>query len=121
MAFGFATITITAKRCVIERPKIDEPSADIYAGPERSRRPVQAAPGPSSAMPAWPQLSLPHEIPTGTLLINAFASAAREVMEPLILSFLQRYPQMHVDRVTMVSFLVALLMSVESASLTSST
>jgi DNA-binding transcriptional LysR family regulator len=41
-----------------------------------------------------------QEIPTGTLRINAFASAAREVMEPLILSFLQRYPQVHVDLVT---------------------
>jgi DNA-binding transcriptional LysR family regulator len=41
-----------------------------------------------------------QEIPTGTLRINAFASAAREVMEPLILSFLQRYTQVHVDLVT---------------------
>ncbi|MFB2553745.1 LysR family transcriptional regulator [Ensifer soli] len=41
-----------------------------------------------------------QEIPTGTLRINAFATAAREVMEPLILSFLQRYPQVHVDMVT---------------------
>jgi DNA-binding transcriptional LysR family regulator len=41
-----------------------------------------------------------QEIPTGTLRINAFASAAREVMEPLILSFVQRYPQVHVDLVT---------------------
>jgi DNA-binding transcriptional LysR family regulator len=41
-----------------------------------------------------------QEIPTGTLRINAFATAAREVMEPLILSFLQRYPQVHIDVVT---------------------
>ncbi|WP_421578750.1 LysR family transcriptional regulator [Shinella sp. M31] len=41
-----------------------------------------------------------QKIPTGTLRINAFATAAREVMEPLILSFLQRYPQVHVDLVT---------------------
>jgi DNA-binding transcriptional LysR family regulator len=41
-----------------------------------------------------------QEIPTGTLRINAFASAAREVMEPLIFSFLQRYTQVHVDLVT---------------------
>jgi DNA-binding transcriptional LysR family regulator len=41
-----------------------------------------------------------QEIPTGTLRINAFASAAREVMEPLILAFLQRYPQVNVDLVT---------------------
>jgi DNA-binding transcriptional LysR family regulator len=41
-----------------------------------------------------------QEIPTGTLRINAFASAAREVMEPLILAFMKRYPQVHVDLVT---------------------
>ncbi|OLP62696.1 LysR family transcriptional regulator [Xaviernesmea oryzae] len=41
-----------------------------------------------------------QDVPTGTLRINAFATAAREVMEPLILAFLQRYPQVHVDLVT---------------------
>jgi DNA-binding transcriptional LysR family regulator len=41
-----------------------------------------------------------QETPTGTLRINAFATAAREVMEPLILSFMQRYPQVHIDLVT---------------------
>lgn len=41
-----------------------------------------------------------QETPTGTLRINAFASAAREVMAPLILTFLRRYPQVHVDLVT---------------------
>ncbi len=41
-----------------------------------------------------------QEIPTGTLRINAFATAAREVMEPLILTFMNRYPQVHVDLVT---------------------
>ncbi len=41
-----------------------------------------------------------QETPTGTLRINSFASAAREVMAPLILSFLRRYPQVHIDLVT---------------------
>lgn len=41
-----------------------------------------------------------QETPTGTLRINAFASAAREVMAPLILSFLRRYPGVHIDLVT---------------------
>jgi len=41
-----------------------------------------------------------QEIPTGTLRINTYASAAREVMAPLILSFLKRYPQVHIDLVT---------------------
>lgn len=41
-----------------------------------------------------------QETPSGTLRINAFASAAREVMAPLILSFLRHYPQVHIDLVT---------------------
>lgn len=41
-----------------------------------------------------------QETPSGTLRINAFASAAREVMAPLILSFMRRYPQVHIDLVT---------------------
>jgi len=38
--------------------------------------------------------------PSGTLRINAFAAAAREVFEPLLLRFLRRYPEVHVDLVT---------------------
>ena len=38
--------------------------------------------------------------PSGTIRINAFAAAAREIFAPLLLSFLQRYPQVHVDLVT---------------------
>lgn len=41
-----------------------------------------------------------QETPSGTLRINAFATAAREIMAPLILSYLQRYPQVHIDLVT---------------------
>jgi DNA-binding transcriptional LysR family regulator len=41
-----------------------------------------------------------QETPSGTLRINAFATGAREVMRPLILPFLRRYPQVHVDLVT---------------------
>nr|WP_145547817.1 LysR substrate-binding domain-containing protein [Variovorax boronicumulans] len=41
-----------------------------------------------------------QETPSGILRINAFASAAREVMAPLILPFLGRHPQVHVDLVT---------------------
>lgn len=41
-----------------------------------------------------------QETPAGTLRINAFATAAREVMEPIILAFLERYPQVHIDLVT---------------------
>jgi len=38
--------------------------------------------------------------PSGTLRINAFATAAREIISPLILDFLRRFPQVHVDLVT---------------------
>jgi len=41
-----------------------------------------------------------QQTPAGTLRINAFASAAREVMAPIILTFLRRHPQVHVDLVT---------------------
>ena len=38
--------------------------------------------------------------PSGTLRINAFATAAREILSPLVLEFLRRHPQVHVDLVT---------------------
>ncbi len=38
--------------------------------------------------------------PSGMLRINAFATAAREILSPLVLQFLQRHPQVHVDLVT---------------------
>lgn len=41
-----------------------------------------------------------QETPSGTLRINAFATAAREIMAPLILNYMERYPQVHIDLVT---------------------
>ena len=41
-----------------------------------------------------------QETPSGTLRINAFATAAREIMAPLVLTYLHRYPQVHIDLVT---------------------
>lgn len=38
--------------------------------------------------------------PSGTLRINAFASAAREILSPLVLAFLKLHPQVDVDLVT---------------------
>ena len=38
--------------------------------------------------------------PSGTLRINTFPTAAREILAPLLLKFLRRYPQVHVDVVT---------------------
>ncbi|GHA35752.1 LysR family transcriptional regulator [Devosia pacifica] len=41
-----------------------------------------------------------QETPSGTLRINAFATGAREIMSPLIVTYLQRYPQVQIDIVT---------------------
>lgn len=41
-----------------------------------------------------------RETPAGTLRINAAAFAAREIISPLVLEFLRRYPEMNVDLVT---------------------
>ncbi|MFP6850809.1 MAG: LysR substrate-binding domain-containing protein [Pseudomonas sp.] len=38
--------------------------------------------------------------PSGVLRINAFASAARSALLPLVLEFLRRYPKVHIDLVT---------------------
>lgn len=38
--------------------------------------------------------------PAGVLRINAFASAARAALLPLVLEFLRRYPKVHIDLVT---------------------
>lgn len=41
-----------------------------------------------------------QDTPSGTLRINAFATAAREILAPLILNYLRRYPGVHIDLVT---------------------
>uniref|UniRef100_UPI00286C2867 LysR family transcriptional regulator n=1 Tax=Phenylobacterium sp. TaxID=1871053 RepID=UPI00286C2867 len=38
--------------------------------------------------------------PSGTLRINAFPTAAREIFAPLVLPFLRAHPQVHIDIVT---------------------
>lgn len=38
--------------------------------------------------------------PTGILRINAFPTGAREILSPLVLEFVRRYPQVHIDLVT---------------------
>lgn len=41
-----------------------------------------------------------QETPSGTLRINTFATAGREILAPLILEFLRRFPDVRVDVVT---------------------
>ncbi|MET0245658.1 MAG: LysR substrate-binding domain-containing protein [Sphingomonas sp.] len=38
--------------------------------------------------------------PSGTIRINAFPTAARTIMVPLVVEFVRRYPQVHIDIVT---------------------
>lgn len=41
-----------------------------------------------------------QETPSGTIRINAFPTAAREILEPLVFEYLRRYPKVHIDLVT---------------------
>jgi DNA-binding transcriptional LysR family regulator len=41
-----------------------------------------------------------QQTPSGMLRINAFAAGAREIMSPLVIEFVRRYPKVHVDIVT---------------------
>jgi DNA-binding transcriptional LysR family regulator len=41
-----------------------------------------------------------QQTPSGTLRINTFAAGGREIMSPLVLEFVRRYPDVHVDLVT---------------------
>jgi DNA-binding transcriptional LysR family regulator len=70
-------------------------------GPDRCRLKVCGASGPCSAdiRDAIGGVRSPQETPSGTLRINAFATAAREILPPLILEYLRRYPQVHIDLV----------------------
>lgn len=41
-----------------------------------------------------------QETPSGTLRINTFATAGREILGPLVLEYLRRYPNVRIDLVT---------------------
>lgn len=41
-----------------------------------------------------------QDTPSGTLRINSFPTAAREIMVPLVLEFLKRFPEVRIDLVT---------------------
>lgn len=41
-----------------------------------------------------------QETPSGVLRINTFATAGREILSPLVLEFLRRYPEVRIDVVT---------------------
>lgn len=60
----------------------------------------QAGPALQAIHAAMEAARSQQETPSGVLRINAFATAAREILAPLLLQFLKRYPQVHVDLVT---------------------
>ncbi len=60
----------------------------------------QVAPALREIQEAMATARSQQEIPAGTLRINAFATGAREILAPLVLEFLRRYPQVHIDLVT---------------------
>lgn len=41
-----------------------------------------------------------QDTPTGTLRINTFATAGREILSPLVLAFVRRFPDVRIDLVT---------------------
>ncbi|WP_262299563.1 LysR family transcriptional regulator [Microvirga sesbaniae] len=60
----------------------------------------QVAPALQDIHGAMEAVRLHQATPSGTLRINAFAMAAREILSPLVLEFLRRHPKVHVDLVT---------------------
>jgi DNA-binding transcriptional LysR family regulator len=60
----------------------------------------QVAPAVATLHDAMLAASAQQESPSGTIRINAFPTAAREILAPLVLPFLRRYPEVHIDLVT---------------------
>lgn len=61
---------------------------------------AQAGPALATLHDAMTAARAQQESPSGTLRINAFPTAAREVLAPLLLEFVRRYPGVHLDIVT---------------------
>ncbi len=60
----------------------------------------QVAPAVATLHHAMLAASAQRESPSGTIRINAFPTAAREILAPLLLRFLRQYPAVHIDLVT---------------------
>jgi DNA-binding transcriptional LysR family regulator len=60
----------------------------------------QVAPGLEEIRGAMDAARSQQSKPSGMLRINTFAAAAREILAPLVLEYLRRYPDVHVDVVT---------------------
>lgn len=60
----------------------------------------QVAPALHDIQNAMAGVRSQQQTPSGVLRINAFAAGAREIMSPLVLEYLRRYPAVHIDIVT---------------------
>ncbi len=60
----------------------------------------QVAPALKDIHQALDTVRSQQETPSGTLRINTFATAGREILSPLIIEFLRRFPEVHIDVVT---------------------
>ncbi|MES3082360.1 LysR family transcriptional regulator [Sphingomonas faeni] len=60
----------------------------------------QIAPAVQSIQDAMNTARSQQSTPSGILRINSFATAAREILSPLVLEYIRRYPQVHIDLVT---------------------
>lgn len=61
---------------------------------------AQVAPALATIHTAMEQATNRRGTPTGTLRINTSAGAARQIMAPIVLDYLRRYPEMQLDIVT---------------------
>lgn len=61
---------------------------------------AQVGPALNTIQDALDEVRSQQDEPSGVLRINAFASAAREILAPLILEYLRRYPKVQIDLVT---------------------
>lgn len=61
---------------------------------------AQVGPALGTIQDALDEVRSQRDEPSGVLRINAFASAAREILAPLILEYLRRYPKVQIDLVT---------------------
>lgn len=60
----------------------------------------QVAPAVATLHDAMLAASAQQVSPSGTIRINAFPTAAREILAPLLLEFVRSYPDVHIDLVT---------------------
>lgn len=61
---------------------------------------VQVSPALSDIHEALDAVRAQQDTPAGTLRINTFATAGREILAPLVLECLKRFPQVRIDVVT---------------------